>query len=157
MPHWRQASGGGGGGQPELERGNRGPTEASSTKLQAGSIANEDFLGFWKVDICQEGCSQRSAPQKRHTAHLREARPQPPGKPSGWDAGGDKTHPPPGGDCARHAPGYLNCSNLGRAQNAGPTESVSLWSTQEPAPEWLRPGKCSQPRADRRQFPGRAT
>ena len=29
-----------GGGQPELERGNRGPREALSTKLQAGFIAN---------------------------------------------------------------------------------------------------------------------
>ena len=29
----------------------------------------------------------------------------------------------------------------GRAQNTGPTESVPLWSTREPEPEWLRPGK----------------
>ena len=54
------------GGQPELEGGNHGPREASSTKLQADFIANPDFLGFWKIDICQEGCSQKSAPQKRH-------------------------------------------------------------------------------------------
>ena len=34
-------------------------------------VANQVFLGFWMVDIHQEGCSQRSAPQKRHMAHLR--------------------------------------------------------------------------------------
>ena len=65
IPHQRQA----GRGQPEPERGNLSPREASSTKLQAGFVANQDFLGFWMVDLCQEGCSQRSAPQKRHTAH----------------------------------------------------------------------------------------
>ena len=36
-------------------------------------VANQDFLGFWMVDICQEGHSKRSAPKKRHTAHLRQA------------------------------------------------------------------------------------
>ena len=82
---WRQA----GGGQPELERGKLGPREASSTKLQAGSIANEDFLGFWTVDICQEGHSQRLAPQRIHTAHLRPCSHGTPVKPSGWDPGGD--------------------------------------------------------------------
>ena len=55
-------------------------------------VANEDFLGFWKVDICQEGHSQRSDPQKRHIAHLRRAHPLPPRKPSGWDQGSDKMH-----------------------------------------------------------------
>ena len=58
-------------GQPEPEGGNRGPREVSSTKLQAGFVANQDSLEFWMVDIHQEGRSQRSAPQKRHKAHLR--------------------------------------------------------------------------------------
>ena len=71
--------------QSELDAGNCSPREALSTKLQAGFIANQDFLGFWMVDICQEGCSQRSAPQKRHKAHLRWARMLPPRKLSGWD------------------------------------------------------------------------
>ena len=53
-------------GQPELEGGNHGPIEASYTKLQADFIANQDFLGFWMVDIRQEGQGQRSHPQKRH-------------------------------------------------------------------------------------------
>ena len=50
-------------------------------------------------------------------------------------------------DCSRQAPGHLSCSDLGRAQNAGPTESAPLWSTQVPEPEWLKPGKCIKPRA----------
>ena len=58
-------------GSQNQKGGNRGPREASSTKLQAGFIANQDFLGFWMTDIHQEGRSQRSALQKRHTAHLR--------------------------------------------------------------------------------------
>ena len=56
-------------------------------------VANQDFLGFWMVGICQEGHSRRSAPQKRHTAQLRRARLLPPRKLSGWDRGGDKMHP----------------------------------------------------------------
>ena len=91
---WRGAVGGE--GQPEPQRGNLGPREASSTKLQAGFVAKQDFLGFWKADLHQEGCSQRSAPRKRHTAHLRWARLLPPRKPSGWDWGVDKMHSPPG-------------------------------------------------------------
>ena len=31
-------------------------------------VANQVFLGSWTVDICQEGRSQRSAPQGRHMA-----------------------------------------------------------------------------------------
>ena len=81
-------------GSPELEGGNHGPREASSTKLQAGFVANQDFLGFWMVDICREGCSQRSAPQKRHTAHLRRHTSCTPRKPSGRDRGGDKSQRP---------------------------------------------------------------
>ena len=66
-------------------------------------------------------------------------------------------HRPTWGVCAHQAPGHLSCSDLGRVQNAGPAKSVPLWSTQEPEPEWLRPGKCTQPRAHFRQFPGKAT
>ena len=109
------------------------------------------------VDNRQEGRSQRSAPQKRHTAHLRRCTRCTPRKLSGLDGECDKTHRPPRGNCARQAPGHLSCSDLGRAQNAGPTESVPLWSTREPEPEQLRPGKCMQPRAHFRQFPCRAT
>ena len=34
-------------------------------------VASHVFLESWTVDIHQEGCNLRSAPQKRHTAHLR--------------------------------------------------------------------------------------
>ena len=108
------------------------------------------------VDIHQEVHSQRSAPQRRYTTHLRQCSRCTPRKPRGWDLGGDDTLPT-WGECSRQAPGRLSCSHLGRAQNAGPTESVPLWSTQEPEHEWLRPGKCTKPRAHFGQFPCRAT
>ena len=56
-------------------------------------------------------------------------------------------------DRAHQTPGHLSCPDLGRAQNAGPTVSVPLRTTRVPEPEWLRPGKCIQPRASLRQFP----
>ena len=59
-------------------------------------VANQNPLGFWMVDFCWEGHSQRSAPQKRHTAHWRWEHPFSPRKPSCWDQGCDKTHSPPG-------------------------------------------------------------
>ena len=128
-----------------MEGGNRSPREASSTKLQAAFVANQNFLGFWMVHICQEGRSQRSAPQKIHTIHLRRCALCTPRKPSGWDGGGDKAQPPPGGDCTRQAPGHVSYSDPGRAQNTGPTKSAPWGSTQEPEPEQLRPGKCTNP------------
>ena len=81
--------------QPEPERGNCSPREVSSSKLQTGSIADQEFLGFWMVDIRWEGRSQKSTPQKRHTAHLRRCDPCIPRKPSGWNWGGNKMHRPP--------------------------------------------------------------
>ena len=69
-----------------------------------------------------------------------------PQKPSGWARGSDKSHRTLG-ERTRQAPGLLSCSDQGRAQNTGPTKSELLWSTQEPEPEQLRPGKCMQPRA----------
>ena len=56
-------------------------------------------------------------------------------------------------DCARQTPGHLSCSDLGRAQNAGPTESEPLRTTRVPEPEQLRPGRCMQPRASLGRFP----
>ena len=47
----------------------------------------------------------------------------------------------------RQTPGYLSCSDLGRPQNAGPTEFVPLRTTQMPELEWLRPGRCIWPGA----------
>ena len=56
-------------------------------------------------------------------------------------------------DHAHQTPGHLSCSNLGRAQNAGPTEFAPLRTTRVPEPEPLRPGKCIQHMAGLRQFP----
>ena len=56
-------------------------------------------------------------------------------------------------DHPRQAPGHLSGSDLGRVQNAVPTESAPLRTTRVPEPECLRPGKCIQPRAGLRQFP----
>jgi len=47
-------------------------------------------------------------------------------------------------DHARQAPGQ-SCSDLGWTQNAGPTKSEPLWSTQVPETERLTSGKCIQP------------
>ena len=66
-------------------------------------------------------------------------------------------HCPPGECVLAKPPGHLSCSDLGRAQNTGPTKSAPLWNTQKPESEQLRPGKCTQPRACFRQFPCRAT
>ena len=87
--------------------------------------------------------------------HLRQRSRCAPRKPSGWAWGGDEVHRSPG--AVRWPTGHLSCSDLGQAQNAGPTESVPLWSTREPEPEQLRPGKCTEPRARFGQFPRRET
>ena len=38
-------------------------------------------------------------------------------------------------------------ARAGKAKNTGPTESASLWRTQEPEPEGISPRKCTQLRA----------
>ena len=64
---------------------------------------------------------------------------------------------PPGACALAKHPVAWSCLDLGRAQNAGPTEVVPLWSTREPEPQRHGPGKCSQPRARLRQLPCTAT
>ena len=123
------------------ERGKLGPRDGIPYQT-ANSFQSltKDFQRFWIVDICWEGRSQKSAPQKRHKAHLTSVP-----KKWGWDRRGNKacfTRV----ECARQAHGCLSCS-VEEAQNAGSMESGSLWITQEPEPEWLRPGKCTQLRA----------
>ena len=82
----------------------------------------------------------------RHTwEHGTRHTPPPPIKSSGGDRAVNKSQPSTGGDCAHQEPGHPSCSDLGRAQNAGPTKSAPLWSSREPEPERLRPGKCMQP------------
>ena len=132
-----------GGLQPELERDNLGPRDGilyqTASRLP---VANQVFLGSWMVDIHQEGRSQRSAPQRRHMAHLRQRSCCAPRKLSDPDRGSDKTHLT-WGECACQAPGHLSCSDLGRAQNTCPTKSGHLEST--PEPERLSPGKHTLP------------
>ena len=119
-------------------------------------VANQVFLRSWTVDIHQEGCSQRSAPQRRHMAHLRWHSCCTPKKPRVWDWGGDKMHHSAG---RAHSPSTWLPELLGpgKGTKRRQTKSVPLWSTREPEPEWLRPGKCMQPRARFRQFLCRAT
>ena len=116
-------------------------------------VANQVFLGSWTVDICQEDHSPRSTSQRRHMAHLRLV--------LSWHT--QETWLGPGrwirrmahlGQCAHKAPGHLSYSDLGSAQNARPTESVPLRSTQES--EWLRPGKWMNCRVCFGQCPCRA-
>ena len=116
--------------QSQKVRGNLGPRDGILYQTVSRlPVANQMFLGTWTVDMHQEGHSQRSAPQRRHTAHLRWCSHCTPRKRSSWDRGGDKTHYPTWGHCTHQAPGHLSCSDLGRAQNACPTKSVPLWSS----------------------------
>ena len=61
------------------------------------------------------------------------------------------------GRCTHQEPDRLNYSDLGRAQNARPTESVPLQSTREPESEQLRPGTCMIRRVHFGQCPCRAS
>ena len=118
-------------------------------------VANQALLGSWTADICQEGRSQRSPPQRRHTAHLRwHSRSTPRNQTAGTREVIRRTAHL--GQCACQAPGHLSCWDLGRAQNSHPTESVPLWSSREPEPERLRPGKGTKAWACFGQFPCRA-
>ena len=54
------------------------------------------------VDILQDGGNQRSALQRRHTAHLRQCSRGAPRKPSAWDWGGDKRHYQIGSVLSKH-------------------------------------------------------
>ena len=141
--HGRQA----GDSQSQKARGNLGLRDGILYQTVSRlSVANQVFLGSWMVDICQEGHSQRSALQRRHTAHLRQYSHCIPRKPSAGTREVIRRTAPYWGECAHQAPGHLSCSDLGRAKNTALTKSAPLWSTQEPEPEWLRPGKFMEPR-----------
>ena len=76
--------------QSQKARGNLGPRDGIFHQIVSRlKVAIQVFLGFWMVDIHQEGCSQRSAPQRRHTAHVRWCSGGATRKPRGWDQGGD--------------------------------------------------------------------
>ena len=65
-------------------------------------VANQIFLGSWKFDICLEGWSQRSAPQRRLMAHLRWCSHGAPGKLRSWDREVIKTQPTWDSEFAKH-------------------------------------------------------
>ena len=100
--------------QSQRARGKLGPRDSILYQtVNRLLIANQVFLGSWMVDICQEGCSQRSAPQRRHMAHLRRCSLGALRKPRGWDRGGDKTHHPAG---RVHSPSIWSLELLGRGK-----------------------------------------
>ena len=114
----------------------------SPTKLQTGfQFLTKDFLRFWMVDISREGHRKRSAPPRRDTRHTG------PGVHGnwGWDGEGRSCAAPEESGLVKLL--VLWPAQTGKAQNAGPTKFAPLWGTQEPEPERLRPGKCTQLRA----------
>ena len=113
-----------------MEGGNHSPREALSTKLQAGFVAQTSWdsgrsTSAWEgvLVVHPENQVAETGEAINHSY------------------------------CTCQAPGHLSCLDLGRAQNAGPTESALLKTTQVSESERLRPGKCIQPRASLRQFP----
>ena len=115
--------------QPEPKGGNCSPREILSTKLQAGFFTKTS-RGSGRSTSTWEGAPVVH-PENR-VARTGEAISC--------------------SDCTRRTPHHLSCSELGRAQNTGPTESVPLRTTRVPEPEQLRLGKCIQPRAGSGQF-----
>ena len=84
--------------QPEPERGNLGPRDGILYQTMSRlPVANQVFLGSWMVDIYREGRNQRSAPQRRHTAHLRWCSCCAPGRAAGTR---EVRCPAPPGECA---------------------------------------------------------
>ena len=155
-------------------RGNPDPREASSTKLQAGFIANQDFLGFWMVDIRQQGRSQKQLP-RRDTRHTWEGETvvHPENQVAGmgevisrslqlgatvlakhlvtwaartWD--GHKTQAQASPRVCGE-PKNLNSLDLGNACNPGPASDSSQKSNLEP--EQCRPGKYTRSEQGRTQ------
>ena len=129
----------------------------SSTKLWAGSqlLTKSSWDPGWLTSTRR--VTVRDQVPTGDTWHIWDSAPAL--HPENWGTGTGEVirptaHP---GNCACQACGHLSSSDLGRAQNADPTELLPLWCTQENEPEWLRPGKSMQPRARFRHFPCRAT
>ena len=131
--------------QSRKVRGDLGPRDSilhqTVSRLPA---TNEVFLGSWMVDICQEGRSQRSAP-RGDTRHIWDGALAVHQGNQGAGTGEVIRCTAQMGECTRQAPGCLSCSDLWMAQNADPTESVPLWSPQEPEPERVDLGSARNP------------
>ena len=129
------------------------PEMASSTKLSRLPVANYIFLRSWIIDIRQEGHSLRSAPQRRHTAHLRQCSHGESGKLSGQMQEVIKTY---------HAPRTVRLPRTWSPELLRPgkgtkcTPSLVCALAEYPRPEQLRPGKCRKCMVRFRQCPCRA-
>ena len=108
--------------QSQRERGKLGPGVGifyqTASRLP---VAKQVFLGSWTVAIQREGCCQRSCPQRRHTARLRQRSRCAQRKPNGWDGE------------------VIRCT-----AHLGSVHWPSTWS-----PELLGPGKGTKRRPDR--------
>ena len=68
-----EAEGQAGGSQNWMARGNLHPRDGILHQtVSRFSVTNQVFLGPWTVYIRRESHSHKSAPQRRHTAHLRQ-------------------------------------------------------------------------------------
>ena len=133
------------------------PEMASSTKLWAGSqLLTRSSWDPGRLMSARRVAARDQLP-RGDTGHTWDGALA--AHPGNWVAGTGEVIKTPDhlGQCAHQAPGLLSSLDLGRAQNAWPTQSVASWSTWEPEPEQLRPGKCAKPRAHFGQFPCRAT
>ena len=64
-------------------RGNHNPRDGILYQTVSRlPVAIQVFLGSWTVDIFQEGRRQRTAPERRHMAHLRWCPLRHPGNPA---------------------------------------------------------------------------
>ena len=144
--------------QPELERGNLCPREAFSTKLRAGS----QLLTKSSWDPGQLTSARRVAARDQlprgDTRHTWDGAPA--AHPGKWAARtGEvirRTTPPGESALTKHPVAWA--AQTWEAHKTLAQPSLCLCGgTQEPEPEQLRPGKCTQPRACFRQFPCRAT
>ena len=147
-----------GGQQPEPVRGNLGPRDSILHQtVSRPPVAKQVFLGSWTVDICQEGCSQRSAPQRRHMACLRWCSHCTPRKLSIWDRGGYKIHRLLGESAlAKHLVAWAALTREGHKTQAqlslclcGVPKNLNLSS--------LDLGSTHNSRAHLRHFPWRST
>ena len=97
-------------------RGNLGPSDGILHQIVSSlPFTNEDFPGSWVDDIHQDGLSQRSAPQRRHTAHLRQRSHGAPRNPRGWTREVIRRIAQLG-ECTHQAPGRLSSSDFRRAK-----------------------------------------
>ena len=127
IPHQKQT----GKGQPELERGNCGSREAFSMKLQTGSVANQELLSFWTVDIRRESCNQRSAPQKSQTRHTWEGAPVVQPENQAARTGQVIRHSPQLGETALSKHLVTWAARVGEGYKTQAKPSLGLWGVHE--------------------------